>query len=225
MPPPESARISTRRRGGPCGRQLGQGEPGWPRCDRRPCSGSVPGLSTMASGSPDPSGAVIGEGGQRVESEGLLPSRRGLVLFSRTPVTIVASMSTVIGPPSAPGRGLGRPACRPAPVQRPAAPGSLSAPGECQQPDRRPAGTPPGRTPPARTGPARRGASRYRPGSPRPAPASPPDSPRSSPDRAPPAAAATAPGRRMSRCSRPVARSARVRSSTACLGNDPRSVG
>ena len=39
---------------------------------------AFPGRSMMASGSPDPSGAVVGPGGQGVEAEGLLPCGAGL---------------------------------------------------------------------------------------------------------------------------------------------------
>ena len=81
----------------------------------------------MASGSPFPSGAVVGPGGHRVEAEGLLPGRRGLLLLRVRDhdrgVQVDGDQAAVRA-----GRVRPRPAPRPAPGPRPARPGSPSAP-------------------------------------------------------------------------------------------------
>ena len=154
-------------------RQLGQRQPR--RLDVvgggvRP---GVPGPQHDGQRLAGPAGAVVGERGQRVEPERLLPGRRGLLLLRVRGHD--RGVDVHRDQPAVRARArCRRPAPRPAPAPPPARPGSPSAPAARPRPAARPAGRPPGPRPPARTAPAQ--------------PAAPPTSARQSP----PSATATA---------------------------------
>ena len=100
MPPPESVRISTRRRA-----RRGS----WASASRVTSMCSARGVRPGVTGPqhdgqrlPARPGAVIGERGQRMEPKRLLPGGAAFS-FSECASTIVASISTGIRPPSAPG--------------------------------------------------------------------------------------------------------------------------
>ena len=100
MPPPESVRISTRRRSrrGSCA----SASRATSMCSLAVFDPALPGRSMMASGSPPAAGAVVGERGQGMEPKVFFHVGAAFS-FSECAITIVASMSTGISAPSAPG--------------------------------------------------------------------------------------------------------------------------